>query len=165
MAFALTWKMEGRTVTKRLHARIMRTLNQAQALRSMGRMPRHFQSVPETRPGGDYDYEPRDKGYQINKAKIKRHQRPLVFTEELFKTVMGSMRTTATPTRMVLRAKASFALTHERKTEIETVGARELEQDLERYERDYVRMANDPAFQERFSKGSQGRDARGRFTG
>lgn len=152
LIIALAWKMEGRLTTKRLHTKIMRTLNQAQALRSLGRMPRHFANVPETKPGGDYDYETRDRKYQIAKAKIKKHQRPLVFTEDLLKTVLGTMKTVATPTRMVLRAKASFPLTHERKSELEKVSDKEIEQDLERYERDYIRMANDPSFKERFSR-------------
>lgn len=152
LLIALAWKIEGRIGSKRTHSRIMRTLNKAQGLRTMGRMPKHFANAPETRPGGEYDYEARDKGYQIKKAKVMRHQKPLVFTGELQRTVLSSMRVTATATRMVLRAKASYSLTPERKAEIEAIGGREVDQDLERYERDYVRMANDPTFKERFSK-------------
>ncbi len=66
---------------------------------------KHFENRPETRPGGEYNYAKREREYQINKARVKGHQRPLVFSGETRQIVLANLKLTATQKGWRLRAR------------------------------------------------------------
>ena len=130
-------------VTKRTFNKILRLANRHTMLHLKDDiLPSKF-----TIAGGrEYDYEPRPRGYQIWKAKTKGHQKPLVKTGLLERTVLASTKITATQSRAKLKARTSFPLTPKRRRELEAVSASDMQEMEERRLKEVTRLANNPQF-------------------
>lgn len=59
-------------------------------------LPRHFENVPENRPGGEYGYVQPSKKHMIRKARKYKHQTPNVFSGAERQHVIANARVTAT---------------------------------------------------------------------
>lgn len=135
-------------VTARTHGQLMRKLNrQAMTRIRFGFLQRHFENNQFTRPGGPYGYKARTARYQIRKAKTKGHQKPLVFSGRMLATMTSSARITATQKGGRLTLRNYYAMTTQRRSEVENLAESEREEIVQRMERDYVRLAARPEYQ------------------
>lgn len=148
MVVELAFTVERKGVTKRTHGKIMRRLNrQAMTRIRFEFLPRHFRSNSYTRPGGEYGYAARGRKYQLAKAKQKGHQKPLVYSGRMQITMMSSARITATQQGGKLYLRNYYAMTVQRRAEVERMANAEREAIRARFERDYARMAAMPEYQ------------------
>ena len=124
-------------------------------------LPEHFKNVPQTRSGGVYKYEKRDKQYMISKARRFGHQLPLVKEGNLRKAVLASARVTATATGATLHARGSnlSPLSDKHRDEIEIVSEAERSHMAEEWGRLFVILAQFPQFRRKERK----RNAAGKF--
>jgi len=109
-------------------------------------LPRHFQSVPETRPGGAYRYAPRSRKWQARKLREGRGDLPLVYTGVMRSMVVQSSIVRATKDHGTLTAKNHYPMTDQRRAEVENFSQRELDRMVGVMGQNYVRKAKDPAF-------------------
>ncbi len=136
-------------VTERTHARILKQVHREIGVLHRNRtLKKHFENRPETRPGGEYGYERRTKKYQIQKARKKGHQKPLVFSGDMQRTVTGTSRVTATQHRWRVYARTGKTLrtllSQQIKDELEAVSQSEVDHYLSLMERRYAQLANRP---------------------
>jgi len=136
-------------VTERTHKRILRQVNrEIGVLHRNKTLKKHFENNPDTRSGGAYGYEARTKKYQIRKARKKGHQRPLVFSGEMRRTVLGTSRVTATKDHWRVYARTGKTLNPELRRqitdELEAVSEREIDQYISLMQRRYTMLANRP---------------------
>lgn len=83
-------------VSDRNHRKFMRDALKAAAVEHLlKRLPKHFQNVPENRPGGAYGYVAPTKKHMIRKARKFGHQIPNVFTGLERLHVLANSRVTA----------------------------------------------------------------------
>lgn len=116
--------VRSRLVTKRTHAKLMRDLNREVMTRHLDNtIPKHFQEVPETAPGGEYGYRERAKLYTRAKRRAKGHAKPNVWTGELQKSVIGRARITGTQhsSSLIMKGTPKHRLTDWQRREIEIV--------------------------------------------
>lgn len=154
-------------VSKRTHRKIMNGLfrhnmehHRAQVL------PRHFQSVPETRPGGAYGYVRRTPKWEARKQREGRGAGlPNVYTGHLRDNVLRASIVRATYKGATLTAKnhdpnapaghyvvkgkrysnkVRFPLTEQRRKEIEAISKREIERMAGRLKQEYIRQIKLP---------------------
>lgn len=134
-------------------------------------LPRHFQSVPETRPGGAYGYAPRTRKWEERKRREGRGAGlPNVYTGHLRDNVLRGSIIRATYKGATLTAKnhdpnaapghrvvngrrysnkVRFPLTEQRRKEIETISRREVQRMAGRMKRTYLRLVSLPEFRRR----------------
>jgi hypothetical protein len=131
-------------------------------------LPRHFQNVPETRPGGAYGYVKRSRKWEERKAREGRGANiPNVYTGGLRDAVLKSSIIRATASGATLTAKnhdatapagsyvsngkrysnkVRFPMTEQRRKEIEAISRREIERMVKRMKATYLRLASLPKF-------------------
>lgn len=135
--------------TERTHKRLLKQVNRDIAVLHRNRtLRKHFENRAETRPGGEYGYAARTKKYQIRKAKKTGHQRPMVFSGDMLRTVTSTSRITATKDkwRVYARTGKKFRplLGRQIKDELEAVAESELDHYLSLMQKRYVILANRP---------------------
>lgn len=160
MSFSVGVKIDAKLFSKRGHARVMRAaFRDALTFQRDQIWPTHFENNDMTRPEGAYGYEKRSKRWQIKKAKLKGHQKPLVFTGALRNSVINNSVVRSTQHRGTLKAKSTFPMTYERRREIEAVTSSQIAVLRKRIERFYVEAVDKEEFKERVRL----RDGSGRF--
>lgn len=118
MAVVIQVDMETRSVSRRIHERIVRDSLRAAATNHIEKIvPLHFETSAVRR----YGYAPRKKGYMIMKARKYGHQRPLVKTGQLQATIANTSRVTATQHKSTAHLYAYFPLVPERRKELEAM--------------------------------------------
>lgn len=147
MAVPFHFSIRTRLVSVANHKKLMRKLNR-QALARIRDLywPRHFQVRPETRPGGAYGYEKRSRQWQIKKAAVKRHQKPLVWSGQSAIQIRQNARITATANRGRLRSSTHYRRNAARIREMEAVSSQEQRELAARAGRDYARLAQRPEY-------------------
>ena len=146
----IAMELKTRLVTVRTHNQIMKRLN----IETMEHIrdeywPKHFQIGPETYPGaGGYQYAKRTLKYEDRKFRKYGHRRPLVYTGALERSVRSTARISGTSRGARLRARSPHFLRVRNRKEIERVSKREQMELMQRYGREYVRLANLPEYQE-----------------
>lgn len=115
-------EMRSQLFTKRGHAKVMRFAfrNRMEFFRDE-LLPTHFEVNELTRPGGPYGFARRTAKWQKKKAKVKGHQKPLVYSGNLKASVMSNSTITATQHRGRFQARAPFPLTEQRRKELEII--------------------------------------------
>lgn len=132
-------------VTPRTHAKIMRDINRKQGEKHKSKtILKHFENVPETRPGGAYGYEKRGQRYAFRKQKAKGHRRPNVFSGRMRETILSSSIVRATQTRWTFQAKNYFPMRLAQRDEIEAVAPGEIGQMVREMRADYINACNRP---------------------
>lgn len=156
----IKFEMRIQLVTKRTHARIMREVLRATMLNHRNkRLGKHFQDIPETKPGGAYGYERRQPEYQRRKLQKKGHNRPLYWSSALARFVRNNGTITATQHRARMKTprlpKRSDVLAAQFAREIEAISRDEADREIsaEIHGR-YLKEANKPQNQrQRRAKG------------
>lgn len=168
----ITIDYEENLVTPRSHRQIMNYLFRDEMQHHRAAiLPRHFKSVPETRPGGAYGYVPRTRKWEARKQREGRGAGlPNVYSGQLRDSVLKGSVITATykgatltaknhdpnaaPGSRVIKGKrysnkVRFPLTAQRRKEIEAISRREVERMAGRMKRTYLRLASLPEFRRR----------------
>lgn len=134
-----------RQTTVRKHNQLMRLLlRESLELHRDVRMRQHF----STSAYQEYGYAPRSKGYQLRKAKKKGHQRPWVWTGETERTMHAGSVITATKDRGRLRFRVRFPLTLQRRRELESFSAKDVDEIKRRLKTRYGEMVKLPEWKE-----------------
>lgn len=152
---AIDVTIESELVTKRGHKQIMRKLIRQSLTRVRQNLPRHFERNSKTTPGGAYGYEKRKRDYQMRKAKVKGHQKPLVFTGKLKTAIQSNVKITATSTRGRLKTRGYFPMTAQRRNEIEAISMDEIQDLRARMVRDYRVLADRSEFKRKRKRKSK----------
>lgn len=147
MANPLSIKIEMRKdlVTPRTHNRIMLQIN-----RELGEhhkkhtIKKHFENVPETRPGGAYGYEKRGQRYAYRKQRKVGHRKPNVYSGRMRSTVLSAGIVRQTKSRWTFTAKNYFPMRAAQRDELEAVASGEVDEMLKRIRRRYIELANRP---------------------
>lgn len=120
--------VKSRLVTKRTHAKLMRELN-IEVMKNHLRdtIPKHFEDIPETKPGGDYNYDARSEATNRRKRKRWGHARPNVDSGLLKRAVIGRARVTGTQhrSRLIMSGTPRHRLSDKQRLEIEKVPGNE----------------------------------------
>jgi len=137
-------------VTKAGHAKILRQLNREWMERHRdNRLPRHFENVPETSPGGGgYGYRKRSAQYTKQKQRKYGHTKPNVATGELRDSVLAKVKITATQhkSNMVTRGTREHRLAAWQLKEIAAVSLKERRQEAKLTARNYRKLAKSPQY-------------------
>lgn len=137
--------IEANMMTKANHAKIMRHLNRQVMIRhALRRLPRHFELVPETYPGGGgYRYKRRGKKYTEQKQRRYGHQKPNVMTGKLRQAVLSRVKITATQHHGTLKTRGTsdHPLADWQRKEIEIRSPKEFKEDVKWQRRQYLRLA------------------------
>lgn len=156
-------QMDKSMLTARNAARVSRMTNRIMMIEHKDSvLPKHFKNVPETRPGGAYQYEKRTKAYQKRKAR-KGHQKPLVLSGQLREGVLASARVTATQygAKLLMRGTTKSPLSDKHREELEAVSDAEKEAMAKRWGETFLLLAQQPQYQRK----ERVRTAKGRFAG
>jgi hypothetical protein len=133
------------TVTKRGHNQILKIINQATAERQRDeRLEKHFEDVPETKPGGGgYRYRGRTAAYNKRKLKKYKHQKPNVFTGELRASAIRRVKIVATTNKGVMKTRGTTKsrLSRWQAAELVAVSNRERKQERKRQAKHYGQLA------------------------
>lgn len=140
-------------VTKVTHRKIMRSIMRAIGnLHKRKTIKKHFEINKETRAGGTYDYEKRSRKYQLDKARQRGHQRPLVKTGRMRSAVLGTSVVRATKNKWTYQARNYFRMLMIRREELEAVSPDEFSEYVDRLNDQYIRQANAPGNQRKTKK-------------
>lgn len=136
--------------TKRGYPRAMRDLHRRAGKRHIRELfPKHFENRPETYPGaGGYRFKKRTKKWNDHKLRKVGHVTPNVFRGKLKKKVLHQSRNTATANKWSVYAKPGFPIPPWQRREIEVISRRELAENARWMEAEFVRLADDPQWQE-----------------
>lgn len=139
--FFFSAKIRTNILTARDHSQVMRKM--VRAMMQFWRdvlLVKHFSNVPETRKGGAYGFQPRERWYQISKARKFGFIRPNWKSGE---TRRRTLRATITATKNRGRIKARLRFQDaERVREIEALSDAESRNLLARARRLYLRLAS-----------------------
>lgn len=145
MASIVKIEIENTTTTVRGHARIMRYANRkAMTNHRDKRLGKHYQNIPETRPGGAYGYAKRSEKYTERKRRKKGHTRPLTYSGYMARFVRNNSRITATQKRARFKAKNYFPMTQQRRDELEVISEAERKEISQEIQQIYVAESNKP---------------------
>ncbi|MDE2100764.1 MAG: hypothetical protein KGL39_26195 [Patescibacteria group bacterium] len=135
-------------VTARSHNQIMgRLFRQAMQHHKEQVLPRHFEKVPETEPGGAYGYAPRSRRWKKRKAREgKDPDRPLVYTGLMRTIALRESVVRATKDGGSLTARNHYPMTDQRRREVENFSNRELARLVGRMKIDYLALARSPQY-------------------
>jgi len=140
-------------LSQRDHARLMRDLNRETLQKhSIQVLPKHFESNPQTRPGGEYNYRARSVVYTKAKRKKYSHARPNVYSGELLKAILANrkpVRATQYRATMTTRGTSEHRLADWQRREVEYMSIREREQYAKWQGSEYARRAFDLKYAKR----------------
>lgn len=110
-------------------------------------LPRHFEDVPETRPGGAYGYAKRSEKWKKRKAREgKDPERPLFYKGLMRTIVVRESIVRATYKGGSLTAKNYYDMTTARRHEVEALSNREISRMAGRMKIDYMLLARSDEF-------------------
>ena len=148
--FKISVNIKEKIVTDAAHRRIMKQVLFETAVRYRERtFPKHFQDIPETRPGGTYGYRARTEKYQARKQKSQGHRKPFVYQGRFERDVLGSTRITATSNKWRMRGRfsakgLSASKQAQFKRELSAVSPREIQEILRWMKKRYLVLAQRP---------------------
>lgn len=150
-------QLQSDMVTKQGHAEIQRDTNRELLERhAKETLPKHFQNVPETSPGGGgYRYRRRNRKYETAKRIRLGHTRPNVQTGRFEQAVLTKVRVTATQHKasMITRGASEHPVAAWQRDEVARVSRRELREYSKWKAAEYARRAQSPKYRRRRSHG------------
>jgi len=109
-------------------------------------LPRHFENVPETAPGGAYGYARRSQKWLSRKEREGRGDQPLVYRGLMRTIVLRETQVRATYKGGSITAKNHYAMRPQRRHEVEVISRREKRRMAGRMRIDYVKRVKQPPY-------------------
>lgn len=130
-------------ITPRKHGQLMkRLLRELWEFHRDIHLDKHFQVGAESR----YGLRPRSKRYQIRKARVKGHQKPLVWSGRTQSQIKQNARITATQHRATLTARNYFRMPTNLRRDLEAIAPAEEKKLIERLHRRYTELVRTPEY-------------------